>query len=296
MKSTREPFSACLITLNEEGNLEDALASVDFADEIIVVDSHSTDATRDIAARFRGRDRNGDTVVPQIIERDWPGHVQQKNFAIDAAQYDWVFCLDADERVTPELRREIESALSKSSPAVVGYTVPRRTFYLGRWIRYGGWYPDRKLRLFRRSCGEWGGVNPHDHVYVDGRVQDFRGDLQHYSYRNMAQHIRTINFFTDIAAKEKQHRKVRFPLLRMLVHPPAKFFKMYVLQRAFLEGTVGLLLSGLGAFYVFLKYAKLWRNQTHYWKEAEIASSTPRFEPQADWAGRPSDSGGGGAE
>ncbi len=272
------PFSACIIAFNEEENLPDALASVAFADEIVVVDSHSTDSTREIAANFRGRARDGREVAPKVIERDWPGHVEQKNFAIDAAAHDWVLCVDADERVSDELRTEIVDVLAGDSPSADAYSMPRRTFYLGRWIRRGGWYPDRKVRLFRRSRGRWGGVNPHDHVYSEGKEVQLRGDLLHYSYRDMAQHLRTINFFTDIAADEKLRRGARFAVLRMITHPPAKFFKMYFLQQGFREGVAGFLIAGLGAFYVFLKYAKLWEKRERAWKEPDVAHTASGLE------------------
>jgi glycosyltransferase involved in cell wall biosynthesis len=264
----RAPFTACIIAFNEERDLPAALASVAFADEIVVVDSHSTDRTREIAQAFRGRSADGEEVRPRVIERDWPGHVEQKNFALDQATHDWVLAIDADERVSPDLRLEVEAALAAATAD--GYTMPRRTRYLGRWIRRGGWYPDRKLRLFRRSRGRWGGVNPHDHVYVEGKVGHFRGDLHHLSYRSVEDHIRTINFFTEVAAREKKARRIRWPILRMAVHPPCKFLKMYVLKQGFREGVAGLVIAALGAFYVFLKYAKLWEMGCGEWKDAGI--------------------------
>ncbi|HVR72860.1 MAG TPA: glycosyltransferase family 2 protein [Planctomycetota bacterium] len=263
----RAELTACIITFNEERNLPDALASVAFADEIVMVDSRSTDRTREIAAAFRGRAPGGEEVAPRVIERDWPGHVEQKNFAIDQATHDWVLCVDADERVSPELRREVEEALSRDPPGADGYTMPRKTHYLGRWILHGGWYPDRKLRLFRRSRGRWGGTNPHDHVHVDGIVKRLRGDLYHYSYRGMADHLRTIDSFTAISAREKARKGVRWPILRMGIHPPFKFFKMYILKQGFREGVVGLIVAMLGSFYVFLKYAKLWELREREWKD-----------------------------
>ena len=266
----RPPFTACIIAFNEEKDLPAALESVAFADEIVVVDSHSTDRTREVAEAFRGRSLDGNEVKPRVIERDWPGHVEQKNFALDQATHDWVLAIDADERVSPELRREVEAALAVPS-AADGYTMPRKTRYLGRWILRGGWYPDRKLRLFRKSRGRWGGVNPHDHVYVEGTVGHFRGDLHHLSYRSIEDHVRTINFFTDVAAREKKSRRVRWPLLRMVVHPPFKFLKMYVLKQGFREGTAGLIVASLGAFYVFLKYAKLWESKGRAWKDAPLS-------------------------
>lgn len=265
--SAKTPLTVCMITFNEEPNLGAALESVPFADEIIVVDSHSTDRTREIAAAFRGTARTGEVVVPRVLDRDWPGHVEQKNFAIDAATHEWVLCLDADERVSPELRVEVEAVLAAGSPSADGYSMPRKTHYLGRWIRTSGWYPDRKLRLFRRSRGRWGGINPHDHVYVQGRVEKLTGDILHFSYRDIAHHVRTINSFTSIAAEEKIRRQVGWPVLRMVTHPPAKFLKMYFLQRGFRDGIPGLIIAGLGAFYVFLKYAKLWEIREGEWKE-----------------------------
>jgi glycosyltransferase involved in cell wall biosynthesis len=274
----RTEFTACLITFNEEDNIVAALESVGFADEIIVVDSHSTDRTRELANGFRGRSRNGWEVEPRVIERDWPGHVEQKNFAIDQARHDWVLCLDADERVSSRLHKEIESVLGVDSPEFDGYTMPRRTYYLGRWILRGGWYPDRKLRLFRKNRGRWSGINPHDHVELQGRTQDLQGDLYHFSYRDIADHLRTINSFTDIASKEKHKRRIRFPLVRMLVHPPFKFFKMYVLKQGFREGIPGLIIAILGMFYVFLKYAKLWELKLQNRKKAtEDAPRTSGF-------------------
>lgn len=264
----RAPVTACLITFNEEDNLPAALESVSFADEIIVVDSRSKDRTREVAERFRGVSSAGAEVRPKVIERDWPGHVEQKNFAIDQAANEWVLCVDADERVSPELRGEIEAVLAEDPQELSGCTMPRKTRYLGRWILRGGWYPDRKLRLFRRSRCRWGGTNPHDHVRAEGLVRNLTGDLYHYSYRSMADHIRTINSFTDIAAREKLKKGVRFPVIRMLLQPPLKFLKMYVLKQGFREGAAGFIVAVLGSLYVFLKYAKLWELRASLWKDA----------------------------
>lgn len=239
-------LSVCIVAMDEEDRLADCLRSAGFADEWIVVDSHSKDRTREIAAELGAR----------VIERDWPGHVQQKNFALDQAQHDWVLCLDADERVSPELAASIREALARPElPA--GFECARRTWYLGRWIRHGGWYPDRKLRLFRRSAGRWGGTNPHDHVHVEGRVERLAGDLLHYSYRSLSDHLRTIDNFTTIAAREKHAAGVRAGVLDVTLRPLGKFLRMYVVRAGFLDGWPGWAAAVSGAYYVFLKYAKL---------------------------------------
>ncbi len=242
----RPPLSVCIVAMNEADRIADCLRSADFADEWIVIDSHSTDATREVAAELGAR----------VIERDWPGHVAQKNFAIDQAAHDWVLCLDADERVSPELRAAVLAALEESDPPN-GFECARRTLYLGRWIRHGGWYPDRKLRLFRRSCGRWGGVDPHDRVAVEGAVGRLRGDLLHHSYRSLSDHLRTIDSFTTIAAREKHARGRRASVVDLTLRPLWKFLRMYVLKAGFRDGLPGFVVAVTGSFYVFLKYAKL---------------------------------------
>jgi glycosyltransferase involved in cell wall biosynthesis len=243
----RPPVSVCVVAMDEEDNIAECLKSADFASEWIVVDSHSKDATRERAAACGAR----------VVERDWPGHVQQKNFAIDQAANDWVLCLDADERVSPELRASILAALDRTD-LPDGFEMARRTWYLGRWIRRGGWYPDLKIRLFRRSRGRWGGVNPHDRVGVAGRVERLGGDLLHYSYRSISDHLRTIDSFTTIAAREKLAAGRRCGVLDLTARPLWKFLRMYVAKLGFLEGRAGFVVASMGAFYVFLKYAKLW--------------------------------------
>jgi glycosyltransferase involved in cell wall biosynthesis len=242
----RPRLSVCIVAMNEEDRIAECIESADFADEWIVIDSHSTDRTCEIAAEHGAR----------VVERDWPGHVEQKNFALDQAAHDWVLCLDADERVSPELRASILAALERPE-LPDGFECARRTWYLGRWIRHGGWYPDRKLRLFRRSRGRWGGVNPHDHVFTEGRVERLDGDLLHYSYRSLSDHLATIDSFTTIAAREKHARGRRASVLDLVGRPAWKFLRMYLLKCGFLDGLPGLVAAVTGSFYVFLKYAKL---------------------------------------
>jgi glycosyltransferase involved in cell wall biosynthesis len=245
------PISACIITYDEEHKLPDCLASLDFCAEILVVDSHSSDRTRDIA-RERGA---------RVIERDWPGHIEQKNFAIDQAVHDWVLCVDADERVTPELRAAIEDRFARGDPDVAGFRVNRRNIYLGRWIRGGGWYPDTKLRLFRRSRGRWTGENPHDHVALDpaaGDPESLGADLEHHTYDDIADHLETIQYFSTIAAGEKLARGQGGLGLHLVLNPPLRWFRDFVLQGGFRDGWRGFIVATLTAFYVFVRYAKLW--------------------------------------
>jgi glycosyltransferase involved in cell wall biosynthesis len=242
--------SACVIAYQEEKAIKDCIDALSFCDEVIVVDSHSTDRTRQIATACGAR----------VIEHDWEGHIAQKNYAVSLARNDWVLCVDADERVTPELREAIQRVLRDDAPSHDAYEVNRRTIYLGAWIKHGGWYPDRKTRLFHRRKARWGGVNPHDHVVVDAdaRLGRLDADLEHRSYEDVADHLKTIDFFSTISAREKLAQGQGGIELQLLFGAPFKFFKMFVLQGGFLDGWRGLIVATLGAFFVFLKYAKLW--------------------------------------
>ena len=246
-KMPRTPFSVCVVAFEEEDRLGECLASVPFADEIVVVDSHSTDRTREIAS-LRGA---------RVIERDWPGHVAQKEFAIRAASNDWVLCLDADERISPSLRREIEEFLASGSGGTAGCSMPRLTNYLGKWIRHGGFYPDRKVRLFDRRRGRWGGVDPHDRVEIEGPVRRLSGEILHFPYRDLEEHLRTIDRYTDIMARELARRGRRARLWDPPLHGAVRFARFYLLKHGFLDGREGLLLARLAARYGYRKYAKL---------------------------------------
>lgn len=238
--------SACIITYNEEANIERCLKSLHWANEIVVVDSFSKDGTLGIARRYTDR----------VFGHAWPGHIRQKNVALGYARCDWVFALDADEVVSEELRKSILEAIGHGDCA--GYLVPRKVFYLGRWIGHCGWYPEYKLRLFRREQGRWGGMNPHDRVILEGRTGMLSGDLYHYPYKDISDHWETMGRYASIAADEMVRDGRRFRWGDLLVRPPARFGKMYVLKRGFLDGGVGLVVSLLGAVSVFLKYVKLW--------------------------------------
>jgi len=243
----RTPLSACVIAFEEADRIGDCLASLAFCDERLVVDSHSSDATREIAAAAGAR----------VIERDWPGHVAQKAFAVGAASHDWVLCVDADERISPELRAEIERLRDAGFPGPPGYSMPRLSSYLGRWIRHGTWYPNRQLRLFDRRRGRWAGQDPHDRVELSGRPGRLRGRLLHHPYRTLSDHLATIDRYTTIMASGLHEQGRRAGVSDLWLRPPARFLVSYLLRGGLLDGWRGLVLASLASHYVRLKYAKL---------------------------------------
>jgi glycosyltransferase involved in cell wall biosynthesis len=244
----RPTVSAIVVCFNEENNIGACLASLRWCDEIVVVDSFSTDRTVEICRQYTDR----------IIERKWAGYRDQKAFAHSQATKDWVLLVDSDERVTPELRDEIKEALVAHAGTYAGFSVPRLVFYLGRWWRRGGWYPDYDVRLFRRDRATWGGTDPHEKILVDGKVHRLRNPLHHYSYRNIEDHVQRINSFTSISSRELFKNGKRCRLGDVLFRPAFRFFRSYVLKRGFLEGFAGFYVAVTAAVYVFLRYAKLW--------------------------------------
>lgn len=241
------PLSAVLITRNEAAHIEEALASVSWADERLVVDSGSTDDTVARASRAGAR----------VVAREWPGYGAQKNHAASIAAHDWILSLDADERVSPALADEIRATLA-GEPAARGYRIPRVTFYLGRWIRSTDWYPDPQLRLYDRRAGRWLERRVHESVRLDGTPGRLRGELLHHAYRDLAHHVSTIDRYTTLAAEQMWEDGRRAGVLQLVAHPPAAFLRNYLLRGGARDGTVGFVISALNAYYVFLKLAKLW--------------------------------------
>lgn len=244
----RRPLSLCVITRDEEKNLARCLDSAAFADDVVVLDSGSTDGTVEVA-RARGA---------RVFVEPFRGHVAQKNRAIELARHPWVLSLDADEEISPPLRAAIERALEGDGGAVAGYALARKTSYAGRFIEHGGWWPEWRVRLFDRARARWVGADPHDRIELDGAPARLDGALHHYAYRDLAHHVEKVNRYTSTMAAGLHARGVRFRAFDLLTHPPAHFLKMYVLRRGFLDGWRGFVLATIGAFYVFLKYAKLW--------------------------------------
>ena len=242
--------SVTIITLNEADHIAGAIESASWADEVIVVDSGSTDGTLDIA-RAKGA---------AVSTRAWTGYVDQKNHAASLASNDWVFSLDADERITPELASEVRSVL-QAEPPHRGHRVPRVTFHLGRWVRTTDFYPDYQTRLYDRRAARWQGKYVHESVRVDGELGQLQSELQHYSYRNLSDHLERINQYTTLAARQMHEAGRRASPVDILLHPPAAFLRNYVLRRGFMDGTAGLTLSLVNSYTVLLKFAKLWELQ-----------------------------------
>ena len=245
-------ISVAVITFNEESCIRRTLESVDaFADQILVVDSHSQDNTVAIS-RQMGAD---------VIERDFAGYIEQKNFALDQCRYDYVFSIDGDEVVSPQLSQSILAAKTYWSGA--GYTMNRCTHYVDRWIRHCGWYPDRKLRLVDRRLARWQGDNPHDILVLEGdaRPIQLKGDLLHYSYRSVSDHIRQTNRFTTISARAYFQKGARSHLLKIITRPILKFLRDYFWKRGFMDGYYGLVICSINALSSFLKYVKIYELQ-----------------------------------
>jgi len=244
----KSKLSVCIITYNEEENIRTCLESVAWAEEIIVVDSFSTDETVAICREYTDR----------IFQRPWPGHIEQKNFAIEQANRPWVLCLDADEYLSPQATAEVIREVSSSDNTSDGFILPRHSYYLGRWINHGGWYPDHKLRLFRRGKARWGGKNPHDKLILEGKSQYLKGDILHTVYRDLSDQLKTVDNFSGIVAREWLREGKQFNPFASLFHPPVKFLETYIFKLGFLDGYPGLIIALVSSFYCFLKYAKLW--------------------------------------
>ena len=246
--SSPSRLSACIITYNEADRIEACLRSVGFCDELLVVDSHSSDDTRARAAALGAR----------VIERDWPGYRSQKQFAIEAASHDWVLCLDADERVTPALRAQIEAVRAGGFAGAAGYSLPRITEYFGRFLRHGNAYPDRLVRLFDRRRGGWSGAEIHENTRIEGPVRRLHGHLEHFSYRGLTDHLGRMRRYANLMAEAQYARGRRCGLLPVLLNPWWRFVRGYLLRLGFLDGWRGLVFALIESNYVREKYLGLY--------------------------------------
>ena len=241
-------ISIVVITFNEELNIERCLESVvPLGAEMIVVDSFSTDRTKNICEQYDVR----------FYEREFEGHVEQKNYALNLATHPMVLSLDADEALTSELRASIIEEIKNNE--YDAWELRRLTSYCGQWIRHGGWYPDRKIRLWKNSMGKWGGQNPHDKVILDqnAKVGRLNGDLLHHSFYSISEHVEQIQKFTTIAARSGYKNGRKTYLLKIILGPIFRFFSMYLIKLGFLDGYHGLIIAINSSFYKFLKEIKL---------------------------------------
>jgi glycosyltransferase involved in cell wall biosynthesis len=243
-------LTATVITYNEEKNIQACLESLTWAKEIVVVDSGSSDRTLEICRGY----------TDKIFDHPWVGFIEQKNCAVSLATYDWILNIDADERVSEELRHAIECELA--APRHDGYWIARRNYFLGRWIRHGGWYPDRVLRLFDRRTGRFGGVNPHAYFIIpEGSVGFIDKDLIHYTYQNLSQYLHKQDSYSGISASERVkwgRRSGSITQMELLLRAMLKFVQVYLLKRGFLDGMHGWIVAAGASYFNVFKYAKVW--------------------------------------
>jgi glycosyltransferase involved in cell wall biosynthesis len=240
---------AAIITYNEERNIKACLDSIsDFVDEIVILDSFSEDSTKTICC-----------AIPKVrfIQHSFDGYIEQKNRLLQLCSSDWILCIDADERVSPELRTSIEDLLQRN-PDIAGAKFNRVTYHMHRYIRHGGWYPNARYRLVRKGMAIWGGENPHDKLLLKGKGIKIKGDLIHFTARDLSDQVKTINSFSSIVALTRYNNGRPFRLWRMLFKPVSKFIEVYFLKRSFLDGMQGFIIAVSSSFSSFLKEAKLY--------------------------------------
>jgi glycosyltransferase involved in cell wall biosynthesis len=250
-------LSVITIALNEEKNIIPALESVRWADEILVVDSGSTDQTVEHAK----------TYTDKVFSVPWQGFGATKNFALQHATGDWVLWLDADERVSGELAAEIQHVTRSRDSTYAAYDVARRAFFLGRWIKHCGWYPSRVTRLFRRGKGTFSETHVHEKLVIEGPIGILRHDILHYTDPDLYHYFSKFNRYTSLAAKDLHKAGKSFRIFDLLIRPPFLFIKMYIFRLGFLDGIQGFILSVVSSAYVFTKYAKMWELQRRHVQE-----------------------------
>jgi len=240
-------ISVAVIAMNEADRIGRLLKSAVFADEVIVVDSGSTDGTQDLCEKLGAR----------VIFNEWPGYAAQKQFAMEQTTSEWILNLDADEEISVALAAEILSTVGHAKADVCGFSMPRLSRYLGRWIKHGGWYPDRKVRLVRRGNGRWSGDTLHEKLIVDGNVEQLSKPILHHVYRGISDQVKTINRFSDTYAARRAPAGSGF-VLAGVGHALGKILECYVWKLGILDGVPGLIIAMNSAWYVFLKHAKAW--------------------------------------
>jgi glycosyltransferase involved in cell wall biosynthesis len=238
-------ISAAIITYNEERNIARAMESLRCCDEIVVIDSGSSDRTVEIATKLGAH----------VIESQWGGYARQKNMAAERARYDWILSIDADEALSEALEGEIWQ-IKKNGPQFDAYTVPRLAQYLGRWIFHSGWYPDRKVRLYDRRKAHWVGEFVHESVSVEGRLGHLDSDLLHFTCDSLSEHLKTMDRYTTLAAEQLVEQKKNIGYTKLLLDPPWTFVRTYIIKFGFLDGLEGLTIAYMAGLYNFVKYVK----------------------------------------
>jgi glycosyltransferase involved in cell wall biosynthesis len=241
-------ITAIVLTLNEQSHIVECLRSLSFCNQILVVDSGSRDATCQLARQ------NG----AEVLELQWEGFAAQRNKALAHASNDWILSIDADERVTPELEAELEQLFTSRVERASAYTMPRKTIHFGRWIRHGGWYPNRLVRLFRKSQGSWEGGELHEKWETSGKVGALGGDILHFSFSDFSDQVERNNLYSTLGAQKLMRQGRKFTFAKLVAKTLSKFIETYFLKRGFLDGYPGLFISVSAAYSVFLKWAKLW--------------------------------------
>ena len=258
----RLPISAFIVSYNEEDNIAECLEGLTFCDEVIIIDSFSSDNTPKIAESFGAK----------VFQRAWPGYKEQKAFGLSVSSNEWVLNLDADERVTPELREEILRVLGLAwkaeqegeEPEANGYELSRVVYYMGRWWRKGGWYPEYRVRLLRKSKTVWGGTNPHEKPIVSGTIKRLGGELSHYTYDDLSDHLQRLRSHALAAAKEEVLKGTKPSLSLLIFNPLLRFFKFYFLKSGYKEGVAGFIVAVLEGYYTFIKYALVWEENLNF--------------------------------
>lgn len=253
---TKTPISACVICFNEERNIERCLKSLTFCDEIILVDSGSTDSTLNMAKKY----------TDKIFTRDWSGYREQKQFALEQCSNKWILSIDSDEEISETLKLEIQSLKLETPinnpPKVAGYSVPRVVYFMNKWWKKGGWYPEYRLRLMYKDLSYWGGVDPHDKAIVKGTIKKItKGNIKHYTYANLKEQIQALNNHSSVSANNLFALNKKVGLRHLIINPISRFIKFFIIKKGFLEGIEGFLVAVNEAHYVFLKYAKIWELQ-----------------------------------
>lgn len=259
-------ISASIIVRNEEENIPALCESLAWADEIVIVDSDSTDRTVELARGY----------TDKVFNRPFQGYKDKHQFADAQTSGDWIFWIDADERVTPELRAAIEALRERDESTLPdGFRIARRTSYLGRWIAHSGWYPDYQMRLYRKSASYWDGVAPHETARVMGRVERLPGEFLHYTKRDLSEHHRVLDSYTTLAAAHYFHEGRRSRAIDLFILPISAFIRTWILKQGFRDGRQGLIIAMFTAYSVFLKYAKLWEHAQNAERMRREGAETP---------------------